>query len=62
MEEPSVDRISPFVLIEVGGADEGDLVSLNRFAERASCPEGCLVAQPSNLGLGRVPELPIPAP
>ncbi len=30
---------------------------LNRFAERASCPEGCL-AQPSNLGLGFVPELP----
>jgi hypothetical protein len=34
---------------------------LNRFAEVASCPEGCL-AQPSNLGLGLVPELPIPAP
>ncbi len=34
---------------------------LNRFAECASCPEGCL-AQPSNLGLGHVPELPIPAP
>ena len=33
---------------------------LNRFAEVASCPEGCL-AQLSNLGLGLVPELPIPA-
>jgi hypothetical protein len=34
---------------------------LNRFAICASCPEGSLV-QPSNLGLGNVPELPIPAP
>ncbi len=34
---------------------------LKGFAEVASGPEGCL-AQPSNLGLGLVPELPIPAP
>ncbi len=34
---------------------------LNRVAEVASCPEDSL-AQPSNLGLGLVPELPIPAP
>ncbi len=34
---------------------------LNRFAGCASCPEACL-AQPSNLGLGQVPELAIPAP
>ena len=33
----------------------------DRFAEVAFCPEGCL-AQPSNLGLGLVPEFPIPAP
>jgi hypothetical protein len=32
---------------------------LNRFSKCASCPEGCQ-AQPSNLDLGRVPELPIP--
>ncbi len=35
--------------------------SVNRFSECASCSEGCL-AQPSNLGLGHVPELPISAP
>ncbi len=34
---------------------------VNRFAECASCPEGC-PAQPSILGLGHVPELPIMIP
>ncbi len=34
---------------------------LNRFAEVASCPEGCL-AQLSSLDLGLVPELLIPVP
>ncbi len=54
--------------IKCGAGQSGFQASLQpwhsfliRFAECASCPEGCLV-QPSNLGLGHVTELLIPAP
>ncbi len=34
---------------------------LKRFVEVSSCPEGCL-AQPPDLDIGHVPELPFPVP